>query len=294
MALSLRVWVRPEKGDGCAVRLARRIMWTDWRSQPSEQDLTVSQDRRLTYRVTPNLERDVDVQVVLSSGDVIDLPLIDISAGGVGMACSVDDAPNLRVGDNVAIRFSSKRLLKPLEIASQIRHVKLTDEGIHYGIGFDDWGEARSLMAPKLRSLFNEREAVRVEPRPEEEVLVNILTGETLSKVEGLLRDISVLGVGMWVTAEDQLQLESGELVQVQLSLPPSKEVLSLEAQIRHQQLVGDRARVGLQIVNDQPGRWNGVHREITQYVMSRQIETARVDAERKRAMAPVRDLEDS
>jgi c-di-GMP-binding flagellar brake protein YcgR len=247
----------------------------------------VSEDRRLNYRVTPTIEREVDIHVVLGDGTVADLALIDISAGGVGMAGPLDDPPDLCEGDSIVLRFSSKRLLKPIEIPSQVRHIKPTEQGIHYGIAFDDWGGTRSHLAPKLRSLFNEREAVRVEPRPEEDVLVNILGQEQPVNIEGWLRDISVLGVGMWVTLEDQLELESGSTVQVQLTLPRTDKSLNLEALVRHQQIVGDRARIGLQIVNDQPGRWNGVHREITQYVMSRQIEIARIDAERKRAMSP-------
>ncbi len=250
----------------------------------------MSQDRRLNYRVTPTIERDVEVHVVLSDGTVTDLALIDISAGGVGMAGALDDTPDLRVGDGIIVRFTSKRLLKPLEIASQLRHIKTTDDGIHYGIGFDDWGGTRSHLAPKLRSLFNEREAVRVEPRPDEDVLVNIVGPENTDVIEGWLRDISVLGVGMWITAEDETVLQSGCHVQVQFQLPRSPKPLQLAAQLRHQQVVGDRARLGLQIVNDQPGRWNGVHREITQYVMSRQIEIARIYAERKRAMTVLQE----
>lgn len=245
----------------------------------------MSQDRRLNYRVTPTIERDVEVDVVLADGSLADLVLIDISAGGVGMAGPADQAQDMRVGDNIVVRFTSNRLLNPLEIASQVRHIKLIDEGIHYGIGFDDWGGIRSHMAPKLRSLFNEREAVRVEPRPDEQVIVNIVGESEQITIEGWLRDISVLGVGMWITLDDQLSLESGSSVRVQFTLPRTDQVLDLEAQVRHQQVVGDRARLGLQIVNDQPGRWNGVHRQITQYVMSRQIEIARIDAERRAAM---------
>jgi len=227
----------------------------------------------------------VAVDVVLADGSLADMSLIDISAGGVGMASPSDSDRCPKAGENITLRFRSKRLLNPLEIPSQVRHVKNTEQGIHYGIAFDDWAGIRSHLAPKLRSLFNEREAVRVEPRPDEEVAINI-HGASGDDIEGWLRDISVLGVGMWITAEDHLALEGGQSVQVQFKLPRSEKALTLEAQIRYQQVVGDRARLGLQIVNDQPGRWNGVHREITQYVMSRQIEIARIDAERKRAMS--------
>ena len=245
----------------------------------------MSQDRRLNYRVTPTIEREVTVNVVLPSGDSVDLALIDISAGGVGMAGMLGEDPPLQEGDSIIVCFTSKRLLHPLEIPSQVRHIKIVDDAAHYGISFDEWGGARSHLAPKLRSLFNEREAVRVEPRPEEDVVVHIGVPTKGGVVEGWLRDISVLGVGMWITAEDQVDLEDRRRVQIQFTLPQSKGLLELEVHICHQQVVGDRTRLGLQIVNDQPGRWNGVHREITQYVMSRQIEVARIDAERKRAM---------
>ena len=245
----------------------------------------MSQDRRLNYRVTSTLEREVEVDLVLADGSLVDLVLIDLSAGGVGMAGPAEQVTNMRVGDAIVVRFSSKRLLSPLEIASQVRHIKITDDGIHYGISFDDWGGIRSHMAPKLRSLFNEREAVRVEPRPGEEVSVTILGESPKITAEGWLGDISVLGVGVWATAEDTVAIENGSLIRIQFMLPRTDKVLELGVQLRYQQVVDARARLGLQIVNDQPDRWNGVHRQITQYVMSRQIEIARDDAERRQAM---------
>jgi len=251
----------------------------------------VSQDRRLNYRVTPNIEREVFIDLVLEDGGVVRVIPVDISAGGMGVGLVMDGAPEIRAGNRLQIRFSSARLGQPIVIQSQVRHVKIEDGLLMLGIAFDDWGSIRSHLAPRLRSLFNEREAVRVEPRPDEEVLVMVEINGIRSHVEGLLRDISIFGVGMWVPAEDERTLATGAKVRLEFSLPPSDERIVLEASICHHQLVGQRARVGLQIQPNQPGRWNGVHKEITQYVMKRQMETARVDAERKRELTSDEDV---
>jgi len=254
----------------------------------------VSQDRRLNYRVTPTIEREVLVDLVMEGIDPVRVVLVDISAGGAGVGLCQEGAPPILAGSRLMVRISSKRMLHPLEIRSQVRHVKTADDMFLYGLAFDDWGDTRMHLAPRLRSLFNEREAVRVEPRADEEVMMTVQLPDTIEAVEGLLRDISVLGVGMWVSVDGEEHLPNGSLVQLVFNLPPSATELQIKASICHQQQVGERARVGLEIVPEQVGRWNGVHREITQYVMSRQIETARVDAERKRVMTSHKRDDDS
>jgi c-di-GMP-binding flagellar brake protein YcgR len=252
----------------------------------------VSADRRLNYRVSPNIERAVFTDLVLEDGEVVRVSMIDVSAGGAGLGMVAEGAPEIRAGSRITVRFSSKRLLDPLEIASQIRHVKIDEGLLLIGIAFDDWGDTRMNLAPQLRSLFNEREAVRVEPRVDQEVAVMVQINGSHSSVEGLLRDISILGLGMWVPADDDVSLAHGEQVHLEFNLPPSNKKLHLEASVCHHQLVGERARVGLQIVTEQVGRWNGVYREITQYVMTRQLETARVDAERKQEKLDIDDTD--
>ena len=91
--------------------------------------------------------------------------------------------------------------------------------------------------------------------------------------------------MGMWVSVDDHPELEDGSTVQVDLTLPNGAQTMKLEVEVRHMQEFGERTRVGLRF--EQPGSTakKDTKRDITQYVMARQIELAREDAERRRAM---------
>lgn len=247
----------------------------------------MSNERRQHYRVSPSTERDVEVYIRLASGRESRTALIDISAGGVAVAYPRGDAPSVAVAEHVSVVFRSERLGEPLVVSGYIRRIKLSRDqaNILYGVGFDDWDSHRNNLTPKLRALFNEREAVRVEPREDEEVDIEVVLSGKAHRVDGTLRDISVLGMGMWVSVDDHPELEDGSTVQVDLTLPNGAQTMKLEVEVRHMQEFGERTRVGLRF--EQPGSTakKDTKRDITQYVMARQIELAREDAERRRAM---------
>ena len=246
----------------------------------------MSSERRQHYRVSPTAVREVRVSVRDAQGVHHIVGLIDISAGGVALACQVEDAPPIKLMDEVFIVFESERLLRPLSIRSQIRHVKVSDDdaNIVYGVRFLDWNEERQRLAPKLRALFNEREAVRVDPREDQDIEVELVINGTARVASGLLRDISVLGVGVWVNTDDEPLLTAGKQIELTIRLPESDADLRIDAEIRHMQPIGEQARLGVEIRNSGKGL-RGTRSGITGYVMTRQIEIARIDAERRRAM---------
>lgn len=227
------------------------------------------------------------VALRLASGRESRAVLIDISAGGAAVAYSREHAPSVTVADKVSVVFQSDRLSEPLIVSGYIRRIKLSRDhaNVLYGVAFEDWNPNRNDLTPKLRALFNEREAVRVEPREDEQVDIEVVLSGKASRVDGTLRDISVLGMGMWVSVDDHPDLEDGATVKVDLSLPNGGDVLTLDVEVRHVQEFGERARVGLRFDEDASASESGGKRDITQYVMARQIELARVDAERRRAM---------
>ena len=245
----------------------------------------MSNERRQHYRVSPTTEREVRVAIRNSQGVEHSVGLIDISAGGVALACRAADAPQVSLMDTVTIVFSSDRLGSPLEIESQVRHVQLSDDDLNimYGVRFLGWSGKRNSLTPKLRSLFNEREAVRVDPREDEEIEVELSLSGKARVASGLLRDISVLGVGVWVSTDDGPLLEEGSKLKMTLRLPNGEDDIELDAEIRHMQPLGEQARLGVEIQDSD--RVRKQRHGITGYVMSRQIEIARIDAERRRAM---------
>ena len=63
----------------------------------------------------------------------------------------------------------------------------------------------------------------------------------------------------------------------------PHRAAFELDAEIRHMQPLGEQARLGVEIQESDKVRKQ--RHGITGYVMARQIEIARIDAERRRAM---------
>ena len=155
-----------------------------------------------------------------------------------------------------------------------------------YGVEFNNWISDRHRLAPQLRSLFNEREAVRVEPPEDDEMDVKLDLDGTGSITAGLLRDISVLGVGIWLNDDAQHLLPKENAITIGLQLEEQEEQLKLQVRVRHRHSIGERIRLGVEICSDQKGSsLVATQKRIMKYVMQRQIESARIDAERRRAM---------
>ena len=246
----------------------------------------MSQNRRVHYRVTPDIERDVRVFAVTPGSQSHQVGLIDISAGGISFAVSSGHGLQAQVGSKLLLRFEASRLNNMLEIPSTLRRIEEADGNFIYGVEFNNWVDDRFRLAPQLRSLFNEREAVRVEPPEGDELDVRLaINGETpLSP--GLLRDISVLGVGIWLNDDEHHTVSSQDAITIGLHLDNKNEEVQLEVRVRHTHTVGDRIRLGVEICEDQPHRGlAATQKRIMKYVMQRQIEAARIDAERRRAM---------
>jgi c-di-GMP-binding flagellar brake protein YcgR len=245
----------------------------------------VSEDRRLQYRVTATLDREVETTVLLADQKRFKVYLVDVSAGGVGFGVAEETPLPVEVGGEVQVCFNAKRLSESLEITGVLRHIKMVDNVIHYGVAFETWGDTRVNLTPKLRSFFNEREAVRVDPREGEEVSVRLVLDGKALKVDGLLRDVSILGVGIWLDPEDGYSFNQGDALDIRLKLQTTDTPLNLTALVRHNAPAGERSRVGLEFHEDQVDGFGGSTKRITSFVMARQMETARIDAERRRAM---------
>ena len=249
--------------------------------------VSVSNNRRQHYRVATSTDHEVSVQLVLPDGTGQVVALIDISAGGVALALPAEEGRDIKINAAVIVAFESDRNIKPLEIASHIQHIKMSDDGLSiiYGVSFDPWDEGRLRLTPKLLSLFNEREAVRVDPRDDEEIDVQLIFSGRGRVVEGVLRDISVSGMGVWLEVDDEPSLRSAPMVKIEMNWPSGADPLHLEVEVRHIASIGTRSRVGMRFFGEDCAQNAARQKSITNYVMTRQIENARIDAERRRAM---------
>ena len=111
----------------------------------------MSDERRQHYRVSSSAAREVRVSIRDNQGTRHVVGLIDLSAGGVALACKVDEAPHVKLMEEISVVFDSDRLLEPLAIQSQVRHIKVSDDdtNIMYGVRFVGWTEQRQRLAPQ-------------------------------------------------------------------------------------------------------------------------------------------------
>ncbi len=147
------------------------------------------------------------------------------------------------IGDRVYIKHGSVAET----IASRIINVNVIEEIIELEIiGFVELPQ-------------DKRQHVRVEP--EKPTKVKIHKGDW--KVEGLMADISVGGVGVFVKDKDDLK--KYDIVTVSFELPKGK--ITAEGEVRYVTLAEDTFRIGIKLNLD-------IHQEeaVNDYIMERQL----------------------
>jgi c-di-GMP-binding flagellar brake protein YcgR len=241
-------------------------------------------NRRIHYRVTPTFERAVCVELIRDGGQPVRVGVVDISSGGAGVAVPEGTLPTLKNHELIKLRFSSERFADPFEIIAEVRHAMHGTMAIRYGLRFENWEEHREVLGPKLRTLFNEREAFRVEPEAGERLSVEVFPVQGGVAMGGIIRDISVLGLGVWMRERDVALLESGQHIEARFTLPVSPDPLTCTCEVRHIQRESSLARrmVGLLIVPQRGAAESQLRRVLTDYVMNRQMSARRRGASKE------------
>jgi len=205
--------------------------------------------------------------------------LIDISAGGAGVACPSPDMPHVRRSEEVLLRFEAPgRLHQPLELIARVTNLVRGNTHTRLGLSFEMVTSDRAKLDPRLRSLFNERRAFRVSPPDPEPVHVDVASMLTNHSIVAAMRDISILGIGLRCAEETSRHLDSGSLVGLKFTLNGQEEQLSTRAIVRHTHV--DRFQthrfVGLEFEHDSPQVDHPNTQAITDYVMLSQLEARR------------------
>jgi c-di-GMP-binding flagellar brake protein YcgR len=236
-------------------------------------------NRRRQYRVTADFEKYVQLELLGPKVHATRVRLLDLSSGGCGVELPRSADGLLRRRDYVDLRVISERLPEPLDMRGQVAWLKDAARAPQVGLIFVDWRQHRVLMDSDLKGLFNEREAFRVSPDTRNPVTVELhLEDGANSAIQGNVRDISVLGLGVSVPT-DQLALHPAlEMVRASFVLPGTSERIQAAAEVRYVRadLEKKSAHVGLRLAH--PERIPApVRRTIQQYIMGRQRDLCRM-----------------
>lgn len=191
--------------------------------QRSVEWMTEQRDRRAVYRVT---RRPSDApELTLFVGDLrLPVILLDVSGQGAGVVVAGPDLPKLRAATvgarpSWSLVVAGSGLARPLRVPARPVAVQPWGGGARLALGFTLTPVQRSTLDDKLRAIFNQRRAVRVEADPEAPVPLVVSPARGGWRTAGLLRDASVSGVGLVVPAGPKVSPSVGDRLRITLRL---------------------------------------------------------------------------
>ncbi len=243
--------------------------------------------RRAEYRVELGETTELRVAISASGGKEIQGHLIDVSASGAGAVFDPPDPPNLAVGQDIDLIFSSATFNGPVTVAARVQHRtedKDNDGSRRFGFRFLEPQQLSARLPEAALRMFNRRQSVRVSPDQFEPVDVTIEpcvpeSDELQQPVEVLLLNISVGGVGVSLEPTLETAFAATTHINLVIKLPGVRRALELVGDIRYRRLIGQRIHYGIQFNADETQRFDRVQDIIAKYVSRRQVDHLRASA---------------
>ena len=254
--------------------------------------MTVSQRRH--YRVSGEDLNGIAVSMVIGT-ESRSVELLDISAAGAAIAfpeCSLADLQDLTdfQRGTPSIHITSSSLPDPLDILCRIAHMQEVDAGVICGVAFLKRIDESINLDRALLRVFNRRGAVRVEADDKNPIKVSIDGPDGKLVTTGLVRDLSLTGMGIAIGARHIANLPSGSTVTLGFTLDGSQ--FNLPSSVRFSIVKTDVPPGGVQPMElgvlgaefDVEAREiPSTNRKIANWVMRRQREIQRTQREAAR-----------
>ena len=244
--------------------------------------------QRRHYRVTGEDLEGILVSMLFGSNDHA-VHLLDISVAGAAIAFIGWDPTQFNAvahkhRANTSIRIRAQSLQEPLDIACQVVHVRQVSAGLVCGLAFRQPIDEIVNLDQALLKVFNRRGAVRVEADPAMPVSVGLLDHLGTQIGHGMMRDLSLTGIGVTVPLETLQSLQGVEPLWVSFVLDGHD--LSLPVELRFARRVNatqtsdvvpvNTAILGIEFDVDARND-NTTNRRLANWVMRRQREIQRM-----------------
>lgn len=248
--------------------------------------------KRRHYRVTGHELNGISVSLKIA-GQSTPVQLIDISSAGAALAfigAEKDQVTSLfgRTGhEPPKIEILAAELSETIRLSCRVAHVQQVAAGVICGVAFLREIDDSFNLDQALLRVFNRRGAVRVEPDPQSPVTIHIHSPSGRQLCSGLLRDLSLTGLGMAVPPADMKVLPGEARVALRFTL--DGEVFDMPAVVRFgrvntEQRPGGMTSevvgvVGLEF-DDQARNQVANRKRLADWVMRRQREIQRIQRE--------------
>jgi hypothetical protein len=217
-------------------------------------------------------EEALGVMVALETGETLRGTVISCSPGLVTVELPAE--PLLPLMDLISIRLRSRRDRFDKPFLARAVDWGFESGRRRYSLALDFQPESFARLPRALKSQFNRRGALRIEP-PDRPVARALCTTPLLSEpIEGVVQDISAGGLGLVVGSEILRWLELIRRLEIQLTLPGEAPLVVTTQVRRHVRQPGDQISLGLMITESAAQR--RATTAITRYVMRRQAEMLR------------------
>lgn len=235
--------------------------------------------RRAHYRVKVDDAASLQVAVKRPRDSLCVGHLIDLSASGVGIRFLGLSAPNLTVGEEIDLVFSSEKLNAPLTWAARVQHRAEEDGSRRYGFRFLQAQKLDAHLPPVFRQYFNRRRAVRVAPDPARPVSVTLAAAPEGLPLDARLENISALGVGVSLEAGLDAAFVETTKIRISIDLPDARRPITMVAHIRYRRLVGSRIYYGVEFDPEVSEDFERQQDIIVKYVTKRERRALRKSA---------------
>lgn len=234
-------------------------------------------ERRSQYRVDLGEETKIEVTVLAGESPPIVARLLNVSADGVAVRIQPEAGRPLSVGLKAQLVFTGARFIKPLTVSAIVRN-RLDERGPQrYGFEFTEKeGFDESVVAQALYTLFNRREACRIQPDRSRSIEVFLEGSPDGRRAVATLVDISVTGLAVLVGPQVELAMTEVGRLKLSFHLPKGREPVRLEGLVQNRTLVGTNVRYGIKFEPHLSTNFEAQRALIHGYVISRQEEILR------------------
>ncbi len=196
-------------------------------------------DQRRHYRVT---ESDLEhvISELLAGPQRLQSRVLDISIAGAALLLPGVTDPRwaeliatLSETGHCQLRIITPSLPEPLVLVTRILHTRPTRGGLLLGVAFRPEDTSDPDLDATLLRIFNRRGAQRMAPHPRRPVLVALGEEPRESAIQGVLRDLSVTGLGLTLPMADALSLREGQRYQCRFDLHEVHAQLNLPVTVR-------------------------------------------------------------
>jgi hypothetical protein len=254
-------------------------------------------DTRRQYRVTPASAGDLSVGILVEDGEPrVPGQVVDISAGGIAVLFGVQSPPVYEIGQTLLLEMTSPHLGDRMVTPALVDHREECSEGRLYGFEFLDRLGLLARLPAELAGLFNQRRICRVEPDPENPVLVTVEGIGVAFELQVFLRDLSTEGLSFRAPPLVEVALSKTRMVKVSFSLPDSPVPLRFQATIVHRDLIAGSICYGVCFYQERTPNFEEKQAKLEEYAHTcRERALAALAKQRDAAVAKQRDaaLED-